>query len=355
MNRKPILKISLILVLCAVITFLHFSTGRWEVELRGVYQHLYYIPIILAGFWFGLRGGILASLGVTAYFLFYSANHPVHPLGLYAEMVIYNIIGIITGLLSLMNRKQQYKLTKTSEDLSKAYNKLQTTVEELNRADRLAALGVMAAGLAHEIRNPLGSIKGAVEILESEFNKENPKHEFIYIIKDEIERLNRLVYEFTHFAKPQEPEFRDADINEIVNSIIRLTAKNAEQQQVCVIPELGEDLPDVSVDSEQIKQILLNIVINGFQSMPHGGKLFIKTYERNACIEVSIMDEGVGIESEKLSRVFDPFFTTKENGTGLGLSISYQLIKKHGGDIVVSPNSDHGLTFTVKIPIRKPE
>jgi len=353
MIQRSIFKITLIIVLVAVITFLHFSTGEQEAELHGLYQHLYYIPIILAGFWFGIKGGILASLGVTVCYILYSSNRPVHQFNLYSEMVIYNIVGIVTGFLSLMEKKQREKSEKTAEDLARAYQKLQTTFEQLKQADRLATLGELAAGLAHEIRNPLSSIKGAIDILESEFNKENPKYEFVEIIKDEVKRLNRLVSEFVRFARPPEPELRSADINEIVDAVIRLAVKRAEQQKVKVIPELSEGLPNVLVDSEQIKQVLLNIIINGIQSMPYGGRLLIRTDERNSNIEVSVRDEGIGIENEKLSRVFDPFFTTKENGTGLGLSISYQLIKKHGGDIAVSPNPDFGLTFTVKIPRRQ--
>ncbi|MBI2486759.1 MAG: sensor histidine kinase [Deltaproteobacteria bacterium] len=353
MIQGSVFKTTLIIVLVAVITFLHFSTGEQEVELHGLYQHLYYIPIILAGFWFRIKGGILASLGITGCYIFYYGSHPVHEFNLYSEMVIYNIVGIVTGVLSLMEKKQREKSEKTAEDLSRAYQKLQTTFEQLRQADRLAALGELAAGLAHEIRNPLSSINGAIDILESEFNKENPKYEFVEVIKVEVERLNTLVSEFVRFARPPEPELRDADINEIVDSVVRLTFKKAEQQKVKVISELSEALPNIFVDSEQIKQVLLNIVINGIQAMPYGGKLLIKTNDRNGSIEVSVSDEGVGIESEKLSRVFDPFFTTKEDGTGLGLSISYQLIKKHGGDIAVHLNPDRGLTFTLRIPRRE--
>jgi len=352
MIKESGFKIILIIAFVAIITFLHFSANRDNFHLHSIYQHLYYIPIILAGFWFGLQGGIITSLGITFCYVFYSSNHPVHESGLYAEMVIYNIVGVVTGFLSRMEKNQREKSEKTAEDLRKAYQELQTTFEQLTQADRLAALGELSAGLAHEIRNPLGSIKGAIDILESEFNNQNQKKEFIDIIKDEIDRLNGLVSEFSLFAKPQDPDLREADVNEIVDSVIRLTTNRAGQQKVSIVPELGEGLPYFFVDSEQIKQVLLNTVINGIQSMPDGGNLVIKTTETNSSIKISITDEGVGIETEKLSRVFDPFFTTKENGTGLGLSISYQLIKKHGGEIIVSPNPDRGLTFTVQIPIK---
>ncbi len=353
MNRKSGFKIILIIGFVAVITLLHFSASRGNFYLHGIYQHLYYIPIILASFWFRLRGGILTSLSVTICYFFYSSNHPVLESGLYVEMIFYNIVGVVTGLLSSMEKKQREKSEKTAEDLRNAYQKLQTTYDQLKQADRLAALGELSAGLAHEIGNPLGSIKGSIDILENEFDDANPKREFIVIIKSEVERLNRLLSEFTHFAKPPEPELRDTDINEIFSSLIPLITNIAEQQKVNIIPELRQHLPTVLVDSEQIKQVLLNIFINGIQSMPKGGNLFIKTDVVNSSLEISVKDEGVGIESKKISKIFNPFFTTKKKGTGLGLSISYQLIKKHGGDIIVTPNPDRGLTFTVNIPIGK--
>lgn len=351
MNRGSILKITVVLVLVAVITLLHVTTNRDEIYLHGLYQHLYYIPIVLAGFWFGIAGGIPGSLGITVCYIFYFDNHPVHEFNLYSEFVAYNIVGIVIGFLSHMERRQKHKFEKTTENLSKAYQRLQATFQHLKKTDRLAALGELAAGLAHEIRNPLGSIKGAFDILENDFDKESPKYEFINIIRDEIERLNKLVFEFSHFAKPPEPELKEADINEIVDSVIRLTNNAAEQQRVKIISKLSEPLPGILIDAEQIKQVLLNIVINGIQAMPSGGTLDIKTASNNHHIDISIEDGGVGIETDKLSKIFNPFFTTKENGTGLGLSVSYQLIKKHGGDIAVSQNPDHGLTFTVSIPV----
>lgn len=352
MSRGYVLKIILIISMVLVVTILHFKTARQDVELHSIYQHLYYIPIILAGFWFGFIGGITTSLTITGCYFFYSGNSPVNDLGLYAEMIIYNIVGVVTGFFSFMEKRHKDRLEKTSENLSKAYQKLQSTFEQLKQADRLSVLGQLSAGLAHEIRNPLGSIKGAIDIIDNEFIEENPKREFVNIIKEEIDRLNKLVSEFTSFAKPPDPELRDTNVNDIVDSVTRLVIRQAEQQHVKIHTELDDNLTNVLVDSEQIKQVMINIMINGIQSMPQGGILNVKTEELNDNVLISIEDEGVGIESENLFRIFDPFFTTKDSGTGLGLSISYQLMKKNGGAISAYKNSNKGLTLTLSIPAK---
>ena len=354
---EKVIRTALIVSMVAIISFLHFTTSTEKVYLHGIYQHIYYIPIILGAFWFGLKGGLLTSVTLTIIYMLHVqrdwGHHSSYSLTSYAEMVMYNIVGMVIGFLSQGERKHREKAEKTAIDLSEAYKRLQTTFDQLRQADRLAALGELTAGLAHEIRNPLGSIKGAIEILEGGFDKANPKYEFIGIIKSELDRLNKLVSEFIGFAKPPEPQLMDSDINEIIDSVVRLTGKKAEKQKVNITTDLDRTLPYILVDSEQIKQVLLNIVINGVQAMPEGGNLFVKTTQANGIVQVSIKDEGIGIAKEKVPRIFDPFFTTKENGTGLGLSISYQLVKKNGGEILVTPNPDQGLTFTIKFPIRR--
>lgn len=348
--NKPTLKLGLIIVLVVGLGSLHFFTDK---EMSEAYQHFYYIPIILAGVWFGWVGGLIVSLMISMTYIFEIIVSPFNVMGLYSEILFYILSGVGTGFLVNMEKKQGQRLEKTAEELSKVYIKLQNTYEMLRQSDRLALLGQLAAGLSHEIRNPLGSIKGAVDILEDEVSKENKKYEFVLIIKDEIKRLNQLLTQFTRYAKPPELELRKVEINEMINPVISLISATAKQDNVKILTEMDNNLPPLLADSEQLKQVFFNIILNGVQSMPSGGNLIIKTARNNNHIEVSIEDEGIGIETEKLPKIFDPFFTTKENGTGLGLAISYQLVKKHGGDISINPNTKQGLTFCVKIPIEQ--
>lgn len=348
--NKLTLKLGLIIVLVFGLGSLHFFTDR---EMFEAYQHIYYLPIILAGVWFGWVGGLVVSLIISVTYIFELIISPFNIMGLYSEILFYILVGVGTGFLVNMEKKQGERLEQTSEELNKVYIKLQNTYEMLRQSDRLALLGQLAAGLSHEIRNPLGSIRGAVDILEDEVGKENKKYEFVLIIKDEIKRLNQLLTQFTHYAKPPELELRKVEINEIINPVISLISATAKQDDVNILTEMHDNLPPFLADSEQLKQVFFNIILNGVQSMPSGGNMKIKTARKDNILEVSIEDEGIGIETEKLPKIFDPFFTTKEDGTGLGLAISYQLVKKHGGDISIIPNTERGLTFLVKIPIEQ--
>lgn len=347
-NKKLSFKLGFILVLMVGIGSLHFFTDG---EMFEAYQHFYYLPIILAGIWFGIVGGLIVSVVISITYILELIVSPFNVMGLYSEILFYLLIGIGTGFLVNMEKKQSKKLEKTSEELSETHSKLQETFEMLRQSDRLAVLGELAAGLTHEIRNPLGSIKGAVDIIENEVGEDNPKFEFVLIMKDEIERLDHLLKEFTLYAKPPELELRKANINEIIYPVISLIRATTNQENIRIISEFDNQLPTLIVDSEQLKQVFFNIILNGVQSMSSGGNLRITTTSDHNHLEVSIADEGTGIEAENIRRIFDPFFTTKENGTGLGLSISYQLIKKHGGNIDVKQNPNQGVTFIVKLPL----
>ncbi len=153
--------------------------------------------------------------------------------------------------------------------------------------------------------------------------------------------------------KPPELELREVEINEIINPVIILISATAKQDNVKILTELANNLPPILADSEQLKQVFFNIILNGVQSMPSGGNLKIKTARKDNILEVSIEDEGIAIETEKLPKIFDPFFTTKEDGTGLGLAISYQLVKKHGENISIIPNTLARLNILGKDTYRK--
>lgn len=352
-KKADIIKILVLILSVMVVTSFHFFTVPENVELHGLYQHLYYIPIILAGFWYGLTGGLITAISVTACYMFYYQNHPIHEFNLHSEMFFYIIVGTVTGFLSSMERKQKIQFEDTAKRLSSAYNDLESTFEQLRKADKLAAVGELSAGLAHEIGNPLGSIKGAVNVLEEDYDKTDVKYEFIEIIKNEIERLNNLVTEFNRFAKSSSSHFTYVEVDEIIQSVVRLTRNSADQQNVNIEYEVIDPNYSVYVDVEQIKQVLLNIIINGIHAMPGGGKINISADSDKDFIYIYIADQGRGVARNELDRIFEPFFTTKDTGTGLGLSISYQLVNKNGGDIKADINNNGGLTFTVSLPVKK--
>jgi signal transduction histidine kinase len=232
--------------------------------------------------------------------------------------------------------------------------------ERMKERDRLAALGQMAAGLAHEIRNPLGSIKGAAQFLQPAAAKQtgDSTKEFLDIIVEEVNRLNKIVSQFLDYARPYRGEQRPLEVNEVLKKTLQLIAKE-QNSAVEINSRLAEALPPVRADAEQLLQVFLNLSLNALQAMPQGGQLLLSTSLRRATrrgaaaafLEVRFRDTGVGIPPGDLRNLFIPFFTTKEKGTGLGLPISQRIIENHGGTIEVRSQPGEGATFTVLLPV----
>jgi len=260
--------------------------------------------------------------------------------------------------MSQMERNQRMRYEDALKRLDESHQKLKEqtevlfqTEEQLRRADLFSALGVISAGMAHEIRNPLGSIKGAVEILKDDYRPDEANYEFINILLKETDRLNRIVQEFLDFARPTEPAFQSTDINEAIESVLLLIAQEANKRGVKMHKELDNALGTYSLDAGMIKQAFLNLTLNALQAMPQGGILTVRSGRQGDILEVKISDTGVGITEESRRRLFTPFFTTKKNGTGLGLVITYRIIENHRGSIEVVSEPGKGSTFTVRIPV----
>jgi signal transduction histidine kinase len=229
--------------------------------------------------------------------------------------------------------------------------------ERMKERDRLAALGEMAAGLAHEIRNPLGAIKGAAQLLTSPVPAQDPG-EFLQIIVEEVNRLNRVVTQFLDYARPYKGDAAEVKVNEVVRRTLTLLEGEGAAGHVRFEVRLDETLPPIRGDAEQLRQVFLNLGLNALQAMPQGGKLTISTQTRSprrlgagSFVEIRFQDTGVGIAREHLKNLFIPFFTTKEKGTGLGLPISQRIVTQHGGVIEVRSEPGRGTTFLVFLPV----
>ncbi|MDH3975302.1 MAG: ATP-binding protein [Deltaproteobacteria bacterium] len=355
MNTKW--RITILASFILLITLLHNISSIEGPIFLNIYQRLYYIPIVLAAFWFGLKGALITSLISTFLYPHHGHYHwpdrPFYTLNQYAEMMMFNLIGIVTGILSDLEKRQRRKYEQAAIELKTAYQQLQDSFEQVRMADRLSALGQLSAGMAHEIRNPLGSIKGGIEIIEDGIDEHSKKYEFIQIIKKEINRLDRKISDFLKYAKPASPERRGSNINGLVSSVISLVEKRAEQEDILISTKLADKLPDILIDSEQIRQALLNIVLNAIQSIKEEGEIEVATGRENDLLYISVSDNGSGIAEENVARLFDPFFTTKDEGTGLGLSITFQIVRAHGGEIEVKQKESGGSAFIIKLPFKE--
>jgi signal transduction histidine kinase len=237
------------------------------------------------------------------------------------------------------------KIQKTSSDLSK-------TEAQLIRSEKLAALGQLAAGIAHEIRNPLTSINILIHSLTQNLPTEDSRWEDLKVIEEEILRINEIVDQFLRFAKPAPPLLVKAEVVSIIEETLQLLRPQIEKHRILVQKEF-QPLPPILMDREQMKQVILNLLLNGVQAMPKGGHLSLKSYipEGDHWIRLLIQDSGIGIPSEDISKLFDPFFSTKEGGVGLGLSIAHRIIDQHRGKIEVESAPGKGTLFTVWLPI----
>ena len=345
------------------ISLLHYLTPLHLNYLHDIFQRLYYLPIILAAFWFGLRGGLCCSLIVSIVYaphiLFQWGGHLTMEMEKYMEILIYNTVGGVTGMLSQREQERSVELQKTAEGLKESYRKLQdqseqmiVIEEQLRRAEKLSTLGEMAALLAHEIRNPLGSIRGTAEILKDDYQPDDPMYEFIEIQIKETERLNRVVEDFLNMARPQQSDMLPCPVQKELETIVNLVTNDAKNRLISLVLKPQPQPLIIKADGEKLRQAFLNIVINALQATPTGGSVTISTtVSENGYCEISFNDTGVGIEAGTLERIFEPFYTTKPEGTGLGLAISKKIIESHNGNLLIHSGPMPGTTVTVRLPI----
>ncbi|MDI6762097.1 MAG: GAF domain-containing protein [Thermodesulfobacteriota bacterium] len=241
--------------------------------------------------------------------------------------------------------QMEEKIQKTTADLRK-------TEAQLIRSEKLAALGQLAAGIAHEIRNPLTSINILIHSLRERLPSENSQQEDLKVIEEEIHRMNEIVDQFLRFAKPASPFLEKTDVLSIVEETLQLLRLQIEKQRIVVEKEF-QALPMIQMDREQMKQAMLNLLLNAIQAMPEGGQLTLKgqNSKEGQWIHLSIEDSGMGISPEDIDQLFDPFFSTKEGGIGLGLSITHRIIDQHHGKMEVENAPEKGTIFTVWLPI----
>jgi len=242
--------------------------------------------------------------------------------------------------------------------LEETNRKLQETQTQLIQAEKMSAIGQLAAGIAHEIRNPLNIIEGAryylYQMVEGE--KASIMREYLEYIKHEIDRTNRLIDSLLKFSKMEPPHFEPVNINSILENALVLLRKQLQDNRIVLKTEFDPNIPQIMGDPNQLWQVFINILLNAIQAMPLGGELKVVTGICNGDqnhVFASFTDSGIGIDEEDLPRIFDPFFTKKDKGTGLGLSVSYKIVEGHKGKIVVSSEKGKSTTFVVELPVNQ--
>jgi signal transduction histidine kinase len=262
------------------------------------------------------------------------------------------VVGSLTYQLAQANRVEAKRNQAAAEQLAAANTNLQEAEAAVRRSDRLAALGQLTAGLAHELRNPLGTMRASAEMLLKQTKSEDDiTRELAGFIASEVDRTNSLITRFLEFARPMHLRLQPASVGEVIDRAVTELDRHNPPYDVAVFKNYSPDLQPVAMDAELMQRVFYNLLLNAAQATAPGGAITVKTRQTDRTAEVAIIDRGSGIEQEHLENIFNPFFTTKADGVGLGLAIVSKIVDEHGGQITVDSEKGSGSVFRVFLPI----
>lgn len=313
-----------------------FGHAHW---LHAIHARLCYIPIVLAATWFGLRGGLWTA-GTVSFlvlpYIFRGAEHAHELPTELVELVFYFAIATIIGVI--VDRERSWRL------------KQEAAKQQVERSQKLSLVGQLAACVAHEIKNPLASIKGAADILTDDDTSATERVEFKGILQGEIRRIDTIVGEFLEFARPKETQMEKLDLTRTVGATMRQMEAHARRQGLTVVTSLADDVI-IDGDGEKLHQMALNLVLNAIQASKQGDTISVSLTDRGAeGVQLIVADTGAGISSTDLETIFEPFFTTRPSGTGLGLAVVKDIVESHSGNVHVDSRPGAGTTVTVTLP-----
>jgi two-component system, NtrC family, sensor histidine kinase HydH len=346
-----------LIVASGFISVLHYGTDPSYAVLHGLYQRLHYVPIIVAAYWYGVRGGLLLAAATALSYIPHIhmawADNVPYSASQYVEVAMFHVAGLLVGLLADGQRRLTAQYRNAATSLDRANRELRESQDQLRRAERLSALGEIAAGLAHELRNPLAAVKGALDILTSRARPGTPEAEFSGLGTKELARLDGLLTDFLTYARPRAPELREAELRPIIEHVVALLRPDAERAQVSVVAA-SLSASSVLIDAEQMEQVLFNVLLNAVQASPRGSCVWLREHHDGRRVLIDVIDEGPGIPDELLPRIFDPFVTTKRQGTGLGLAVSSRIVAAHSGTIEAQGAEPRGTRVRLSLPLVAP-
>jgi signal transduction histidine kinase len=324
------------------------------------YYWILLLPVVSAGSSLGVLATLaftLLSYGAYLSFLMF-INWSRFEIGpqeireLALRVIFLAVAGNLTNTLAEALRRQFAKTKAVAEELAEANRHLQQAEEAVRRADRLAALGQLAAGLAHELRNPLGTIRASAEMLSHSVAAENEvAREMAGFIASEVDRSNSLVTRFLDFARPLQLRLAPADLAQVLDRAVAMVEREAAARQITVYKNYSPDIPPLPLDAELMERVFHNLLLNAAQATATGGAITVKARVVDENAEISVIDRGHGIDPALISTIFNPFFTTKPEGVGLGLAIVSKIVEQHGGKIAVESEPGNGSVFRVYLPM----
>jgi signal transduction histidine kinase len=336
----------------------------WLVGISGKIDSHYYLmtllPVISAATYLGPLGtlvfSVLAASSVPSFLLSYNWKEfeilPEDQKRLALNVLFIVIAGQLVNLLAEAIRAQSARYKAVADQLSVANQQLREAEAAVRRSERLAALGQLTAGLAHELRNPLGTIKASSEMLSRNVAPENEiAREVAGYISTEVDRCNSLVSRFLDFARPLEARLAEADLTQVIDHAVGMLAREAGERNITVYRNYAPEIPPFPMDAELMERVFFNLVQNSVQASQPGSSVTVKTRLAGDMAETSVIDRGSGIDPKLIETIFNPFFTTKSDGVGLGLAIVSKIVDRHGGKMTVESRPGEGSVFRVSLPL----
>ena len=327
------------------------------------YYLILILPVITGATGFGLLGTVVVSVAAAGtYWSFVwfvdPARYVIPPdqlRELWLRVLLLGLIGFVTHQLVEASRQQAKELKTVAEQLAEANRNLRAAEAAVRRSERLAALGQMMAGLAHELRNPLGTMKASAELLAKNVPEGNAvAAELSGYIAKEVDRTNSLISRFLEFARPVPLKTGPADVNALVDRAVAMLENKQPPADVAVNKNYSPDIPPVELDAELIERVVYNLLLNAAEASPPGGTVTVKTRRIGGTVEIAVIDRGTGIDPKHRESIFNPFFTTKPGGVGMGLAVVARIVDEHGGKMAVESEQDQGSVFRVLLPLARP-
>lgn len=327
-------KILVIVLVVAIITFSHYSTELEVHRYHIFYQGLYFIPILLSGLWFGLRGGLVASLSITILYLPFTIVHwtvfSAEDINSLLEMVLYNLVAVVLGILRDREKREQLRLSE---------------------AENLAAIGKAASCLAHDMKTPLIAIGGFSRSIKRSLKSDEKHNEKLDIIIQEAQRLENMIKEMLDFSRPLELHASTQDIQPVIKESLEVVRDLAGEKKVELQVQSAQGLPTCSFEAMRMKQALINVLSNAIEASPEGGIVSVATFQKGKRLFLEVSDQGCGIPPDKKREVFLPFYSTKKGGTGLGLTIVKKIIEAHRGRVEILDGPRSGTLVRIVLPL----
>jgi two-component system, NtrC family, sensor histidine kinase HydH len=355
-------RIYAVLIKIALASILISHTGDIS-GLNSSYYPIYYLPVMTAAMYFGPWGTLfwtfVASVAYLSYLIpaLYEFQLTTEAIGeLALRIIFFFLVGMIVNRFVMVYREENRRYQELAENLSRTNEDLKKAQAEARRAERLAALGQLSAGLAHEIRNPLGVIKGSAEILNQKLASSDAlSQELAGYIYTEVNRLSALVTRFLDFARPSRLELHTIDLPALLDRAMKNVTEQLTTDKIRVTRDYSPGLPEIMVDEQLCDQVFTNLLSNACEAMgDQGGELTIRIFPRDSGFRreviVEIEDTGPGIPSDLREQIFNPFFTTKKTGVGLGLAIVTKIVDAHGGTVRVRSEPGRGSCFQIAFP-----